>query len=349
MVDLKSILPGDLEAYFAALGEPPYRGRQVFHWLHGRGVRDFDEVTVLPRSLRERLAAEATAQVFPVVARQRDPHDGTVKYLFRLADGQTVETVLMTYRYGLSACVSSQVGCRMGCRFCASTVGGLLRNLEPGEMAEQVVALNRDLLPEGRRVARVVVMGMGEPLENLANVLQFLRLIHQPEGCAIGWRHMTVSTSGLVPGIDALAEEDLPITLAISLHAPTDELRSHLVPLNRRYPLQALLAACRRYFERTRRRLTFEYVMIDGVNDLPELARELARLLRGLPGHVNLIPLNPVPGRGLDCSRPEAMRAFQRVLHDAGIPATVRRQLGTSIDAACGQLRRREAPQPVPR
>jgi 23S rRNA (adenine2503-C2)-methyltransferase len=233
------------------------------------------------------------------------------------------------------------------------TVGGLVRNLEAGEMAEQVVALNRDLAagpgrpgagagPEGGRVARVVVMGMGEPLENLANVLRFLRLAHEPEGCGIGWRHMTVSTSGLVPGIDALAEEDLPVTLAVSLHAPTDELRSQLVPLNRRYPLDVLMAACRRYFGRTGRRLTFEYVMIDGVNDLPELARELARLLRGLPCHVNLIPLNPVPGRGLACSRPEAIGAFRRVLRDAGLAATVRRQLGTAIDAACGQLRRRQ-------
>lgn len=341
MIDLKGLLPSEIEAYVETIGQPAYRGRQIFHWLHGRGARDFASISVLPRALRERLAATATTQAFELLARQQDPGDGTLKLLFRLADGETVETVLMRYRYGLTACVSSQVGCRIGCRFCASSTGGLVRNLEAGEMVEQVVALNRELAPAGERVGRIVVMGMGEPLENLPAVLRFLRLAHEPEGCAIGWRHMTVSTSGLVPGIDALAAEDLPITLAISLHAPTDELRSYLVPLNRRYPLDALLAACRRYFTATGRRLTFEYVMIDGVNDLPELARELVRRLRDLPCHVNLIPLNPVPGRGLEGSPPEARRAFRDILAQAGIAATVRRQLGTSIDAACGQLRRR--------
>ena len=362
------------------------------------------------------MQAHATTWPTTLLARQADPVDGTVKYLFRLGDGHTVETVLMRYRYGYTACISSQVGCRMGCRFCASTIGGLTRNLSPGEMVEQLLAVNRDLADPTRRgdvrlfpvpspdvlaagphragthrsaenrvgqtvsdrrvpaadcapaapdpgslssqsgsgsgdrapeagwdrVSRLVVMGMGEPLENLEAVLSFLRVAHELEGAGIGWRHMTVSTSGLVPGIEALAACALPITLAVSLHAPNDELRDFLVPVNRRYPLAALLPACRAYVERTHRRLTFEYVMISHVNDLAEHARELTKLLRGLQCHVNLIPLNPVRERDLHCSTPEAMERFRAVLHGAGIPATVRRQLGLTIDAACGQLRRRE-------
>jgi 23S rRNA (adenine2503-C2)-methyltransferase len=343
---VKGMTPEELGRWFAAAGEHAYRGPQLFSWLHGHGARSFQEITVFPLALRQRLEATADPGVFDVLARQADPLDGTVKYLFRLADGETVETVVMRYRYGLTACISSQVGCRMGCRFCASTAGGLVRNLTAAEMVEQLVACNRELASsgspaaEGRRVARLVVMGMGEPLENLDTVLRFLDLAHRPEGCAIGWRHMTVSTSGLVPAMDELAARRLPITLAVSLHAPTDELRSHLMPINRRHPLPELLAACRRYVERTGRRLTFEYAMIDGVNDSPEMARTLAHLVSGLLCHVNLIPLNPVEGRGLDCSPPEVIRTFQRVLQDAGVPATVRRQLGTGIEAACGQLRR---------
>jgi 23S rRNA (adenine2503-C2)-methyltransferase len=349
MVDLKRMLPDELVGLLAAQGEPSYRARQLFAWIHGHGARGLQEMSSLPRGLRERLAAIADLGVLETVTRQEDPGDGTVKFLLRLRDGNTIETVRMTYSYGYSACVSSQVGCHVGCRFCASAIGGLIRNLTASEMIEQIVLLNRDLAREheGARIARVVVMGMGEPMENLPEVLRFLRLAHEPEGCAIGWRHMTVSTSGMVPGIDALAAEDLPITLAVSLHAPNDEVRSHLVPLNRRYPLAELMPACRRYIEATGRRLTFEYVLIGGVNDLPEHARELARLLRGMLCHVNLIPLNPVAGRGLEPSPPRAMAAFQRVLREAGIAATLRRQLGTSIDAACGQLRRRALAEQV--
>jgi 23S rRNA (adenine2503-C2)-methyltransferase len=343
MVDLKRMLPDELAGLLAAQGEPGYRARQLFAWMHGHGARSFAEMSSLPRSLRERLAAVGELGVLEPVTRQQDPGDGTVKLLLRLHDGNTVETVRMRYSYGHSACVSSQVGCHVGCRFCASAIGGLVRNLTASEMIEQVILCNRDLaaFEPGARIARVVVMGMGEPMENLPEVLRFLRLAHEPDGCGIGWRHMTVSTSGLVPGIDALAAEDLPITLAVSLHAPNDEVRSRLVPLNRRYPLAELLPACRRYVEATGRRLTFEYVLIGGVNDLPEHARELARLVRGLLCHVNLIPLNPVAGRGLRPSPPAAMADFRRILRQAGIPATLRRQLGTSIDAACGQLRRR--------
>jgi len=363
--DAKGLLPEELSALFVSWGEPGYRGLQAFEWLHGKGARSFSEMTVLPAGLRAAAAERLSPTTFRVLARQVDRQDGTVKYLFELGDGATVETVLMRYRYGYSACVSSQVGCRMGCRFCASTLEGLRRNLLAGEMAEQLALLNRDLAEHGddpewfpvppavddgeeqeapagfRRVSRLVVMGMGEPLENLEAVVRFLQLAHEPAGAGIGMRHMTVSTSGVVPGIDALAEAELPITLAVSLHAPNDALRDTLVPLNRRYPLASLLGACRRYAERTGRRLTFEYVLISGVNDLPEHARELGRLLRGLPAHVNLIPLNPVPEWGLEPSTAEATARFQGLVYGAGLPVTLRRQLGTAIDAACGQLRRR--------
>jgi 23S rRNA (adenine2503-C2)-methyltransferase len=357
-----------LGALFASWGFPAYRGRQVFEWLHARGAEDFADITVLPAPLRAEAAARLSPTTFRALARQTDPGDGTVKYLFELADGFTVETVLMRYRYGYTACVSSQVGCRMGCRFCASTLGGLKRNLLAGEMAEQVDYLNRDLAAHGgdpaafpapvrprdaedagaagaaslfARVSRIVVMGMGEPLENLDAVTSFLRVAHEPAGAGIGMRHMTVSTSGMVPGIDRLAELDWPVTLAVSLHAPNDALRDALVPLNRRYPLAELIPACRRYALRTGRRLTFEYVLIGGCNDLPEHARELGRLLRGLPCHVNLIPLNPVPEWNLRPSTGEATARFRGLVRGAGLPVTLRRQLGTAIDAACWQLRRR--------
>ncbi|HVB09322.1 MAG TPA: 23S rRNA (adenine(2503)-C(2))-methyltransferase RlmN [Bacillota bacterium] len=351
MVDLKRMLPDEMVGVLAAQGEPAYRAGQLFAWIQGRGARSFEAMSSLPRGLRERLAEIADLGVLQTVTRQADPHDGTVKYLLRLRDGNTIETVRMSYSYGYSACVSSQVGCHVGCRFCASAIGGLVRNLTASEMIEQLILLNHDLAQEeeGARIARVVVMGMGEPMENLPEVLRFLRLAHEPDGCGIGWRHMTVSTSGVVPGIDALAAEDLPITLAVSLHAPNDEVRSRLVPLGRRYPIAELMPACRRYVEATGRRLTFEYVLIGGVNDLPEHARELGRLLRGMLCHVNLIPLNPVAGRGLEPSPPQAMAIFQRILREQGITATLRRQLGTAIDAACGQLRRRVLEEPATR
>ncbi len=373
LLDAMGMLPGELADLFVAGGEPPYRGRQLFSALHAHGATDYVAITVLPEGVRARLAAEAAPPAPALVARRVDPLDGTVKYLFRLGDGETVETVLMRYRFGYTACVSSQVGCRQGCRFCASTIGGLTRNLLAGEMAAQIAYLNRDLSdpthagdtawfpvpggdageatdegePEAQgrrarfdRVSRVVVMGIGEPMENLDAVIRFLRVVHEPSGAGIGWRHMTVSTSGLVAAMDRMALVGLPITLAVSLHAPNDELRNRLVPVNRRYPLGELLPACRRYLEHTGRRLTFEYVLIDGVNDLPEHARELGRLLRGLTCQVNLIPMNPVAERQLHSSPPEAQARFRGLLRGAGIPCTIRRQLGASIDAACGQLRR---------
>lgn len=334
----------ELQAFLKELGEPAYRADQVFRWIY-RGGTDFDAMTDLPLSLRQRLAGAARLGPMEVAERQADPEDGTVKLLLRLSDDQTVETVLLRQPYGVSVCVSTQAGCRMGCAFCASTVGGLARNLRPGEMAVQVLAaldaLRESDGPEAR-VSHVVLMGIGEPLENYEAVLAFLHLLHDPKGLGISYRHITLSTSGLVPQIQRLAGEGLPITLAVSLHAPNDTLRTRLMPVNRRHPLAELLSACDRYAEATGRRITYEYALIDGVNDSPDLARELAGLLRGRLCHVNLIPLNP-SGRGLAGSPHERVRAFQALLEEAGVRATVRKELGANIDAACGQLRRRQA------
>lgn len=336
--NLKDLSLAELEDWFAGLGEDRFRGRQVFRWLHRRAACSFAEMTDLPRELRQRLEGEATPGCALVLRRQEDPRDGTVKFLVGLEDGQAIEAVRLRYRFGFSVCVSTQAGCRMGCVFCASTVGGRARDLSPGEMVEEVLVAERDLGGRGH-VSRVVLMGIGEPLENYAAVVKFLRLLHEPEGLGLSYRRMTLSTCGLVPGIRRLAGEGLPVTLAVSLHAPEDELRSRLMPVNRRYPLAELLPACEEYARRTGRRVTFEYALIDGVNDDPELARALARRLRGMSCHVNLIPLNP-SGRGLRGSPPERVEAFRAVLERAGVAVTVRRELGTGIDAACGQLRR---------
>lgn len=341
-VDWLGLLPAELEGLLAGMGEPAYRGRQIFAWLHGRQVTDFAQMTDLPKALRQRLAAAGGPAVPALRRLQVDPVDGTRKYLLELADGQLIETVLMRHRYGLSLCVSTQVGCRMGCRFCASTIGGLVRNLAAGEMAGQLLVANRDLAPRGERVSHVVLMGIGEPLENYEAAVRFIRLAHEPRGAGIGYRHITVSTSGLVPGIRRLAREGLPVTLAVSLHAPNDDIRSYLMPVNRRWPIAEVLDACREYVELTGRRVTFEYVLLEDVNDRPEHARELAERVGGLLCHVNLIPWNPVSERPFRAPGPERVRAFYEELASRGVPVTVRRELGQRIDAACGQLRRRE-------
>ena len=337
------LLPEELAAALATWGEPSYRGQQIFTWMHRRGVTRFAAMTDLPKALRRRLAALGDPVVPEVRAVQVDPEDGTRKYLLELADGQLIETVLMRYRYGLSLCVSSQVGCAMGCRFCASTLGGLVRNLSAAEMAGQLLVVNRHLAVQGERVSHLVVMGIGEPLQNLDATLRFLRIAHHPKGAGISYRHMTVSTSGLVPQIRRLAEEGLPITLAVSLHAPNDALRSWLMPVNRRWPMAELMDACREYVQRTGRRITFEYVLIEDVNDRPEHAAELADVLAGLGGpvHVNLIPWNPVSERPFKAPSPQRVEAFAAALRRRGVNVTVRRQLGRRIEAACGQLRRR--------
>ena len=336
MKDIKSMTREELSAELAAMGEPAFRAKQVFSWLH-RGAR-FEEMSNLPKSLRERLAAEYELHIPEAARKQVSAKDGTVKYLWRLRDGCCVESVLMRYRHGNTVCISSEVGCAMGCAFCASTRGGLARRLLPSEMLDQVLFTQLD---SGLPISNIVLMGIGEPLDNYDNVRRFLTLVNDPEGMNIGMRHISLSTCGLVEGIDRLAEENLQLTLSVSLHAPDDTLRSQLMPVNRRYDIDALLGACRRYFEKTGRRISFEYAMIDGRNDTPEMAALLIRRLRGLPAHVNLIPLNRIEESPLQPSTRQAVMAFQQALENAGITATVRRTLGSDIDASCGQLRKK--------
>ena len=317
------------------MGEPAFRAKQVFTWLH-RGAASFDEMTNLSKSLREKLK-ERCFITAPVVARKQESRlDGTIKYLWELSDGNCIETVLMQYHHGNTVCISSQVGCRMGCAFCASTIAGKVRDLRPSEMLDQVMFTQLD---SGRTVSNIVLMGIGEPLDNMANVLRFLELVNHPDGMNIGMRHISLSTCGVVPGIDALAEQQLQLTLSVSLHAPDSETRSRIMPVNRAYDVELLFDACHRYFEKTGRRISFEYAMIDGVNDNDWQADLIAKKLRGMPGHVNLIPLNDVVESPYKPSRRVA--AFQKRLESHGITATVRRSLGGDIDASCGQLRRK--------
>ena len=336
MKDIKSMTREELSAELSALGEPAFRAKQVFSWLH-RGA-SFDEMTNLPKTLRSRLAEEFELHRPEIARRQVSAKDGTVKYLWRLRDGCCVESVLMRYHHGNTVCISSEVGCAMGCAFCASTRGGLVRRLLPSEMLDQVLFTQID---SGLPISNIVLMGIGEPLDNFDNVRRFLTLVNDPEGMNIGMRHISLSTCGLVEGIDRLAEENLQLTLSVSLHAPDDALRSRLMPVNRRYDVETLLSACRRYFETTGRRISFEYAMIDGQNDTPEMAALLIRRLRGLPAHVNLIPLNRIEESPLQPSTRQAVLAFQQALEAAGITATVRRTLGSDIDASCGQLRKK--------
>ena len=335
MKDIKSMTLPELQAAMKEMGQPAFRAGQIYSWLH-RGVRDFSEMTDISRSLRERLTAEYTL-VSPTVARRlQSQKDGTIKYLWRLMDGNCVESVLMRYHYGNTICISSEVGCRMGCAFCASTVGGRVRNLTAGELLDQVIFTQKD---SGVPISNIVLMGIGEPLDNYDNVRRFLTLVNHPDGVNIGMRHISLSTCGLIRGIDRLAEEGLQLTLSVSLHAPDDETRSALMPINRGTGVEALLAACRRYFAKTGRRISYEYAMIDGVNDTPRHAALLGDRLEGTVAHVNLIPLNYVEESSLKPSPHVA--AFQRQLEKRGIPATVRRRLGSDIDASCGQLRRK--------
>lgn len=343
--ELLSLLPGELEERLVALGEAKYRAKQIFPQLH-RGLSP-DEMTNLGKKLQEKIR-QSFSWHLPVIERKLvSALDGTVKYLFGLADGNCVESVVMRYHHGNTICISSQVGCRMGCKFCASTIGGRVRDLTAGELLGQVIAAQKDT---GERISNVVMMGIGEPLDNYDNVLRFLRLVNCEEGLCIGYRHISLSTCGLVDGIRRLMEEDLPITLSISLHAPDDETRSAIMPINRRWGVDELLGACRAYYARTGRRISFEYTLIAGKNDSPEQAQKLARVLNsklrtkseGMPIHVNLIPVNEVHESGFVQSDRDAVNAFARVLESKGIRATVRRTLGSDINASCGQLRRAE-------
>ena len=338
---LKSKTLPEMQALFKELGQPAFRAKQVYTWLH-KGVRSYDEMTNLPKALREQLAQNFPIQAPEVVRKQESAKDGTIKYLWRLADGNCVETVLMRYHYGNTVCISTEVGCAMGCAFCASTIGGLVRRLEPHEMLDQVLFTQVD---SGLPVSHIVLMGIGEPLDNFDNVMRFLELVNSEEGMNISMRHISLSTCGLVPRIDALAQRKLQISLAISLHGPNDEIRGKIMPVNKAYPIDTLLAACRRYYEATSRRIHFEYAMIDGVNDRECDARELLRRLKGLGAHINMIPLNHVEESPLKPSSKAAVAKFQKILEDGGITATVRRTLGGDIDASCGQLRRKYTKQ----
>ena len=338
MTELTGMNPAELTDYCREQGLPAFRGRQLFRWIH-QGV-DFDGMTNLPLSLREKLRQTAVAQPVEIIDRRESRLDDTVKFLFGLKDGHCVEGVLMHYHHGYTLCISTQVGCRMGCAFCASTLGGLVRRLEPFEMLDQVLFTQVD---SGLPVSHIVLMGIGEPLDNFDNVMRFLELVNSEDGMNISMRHISLSTCGLVPKIDELAKRKLQLTLSVSLHAPNDEIRNQIMPVNRAYPSEELLAACRRYYEATSRRISFEYAMIDGVNDSEADARELLRRMKGLPAHFNLIPLNYVEESPLKPSSREAVARFQKILEDGGIPATVRRTLGGDIDASCGQLRRKYA------
>jgi 23S rRNA (adenine2503-C2)-methyltransferase len=330
----------ELETLLAGWGEPAYRARQLWRWLYQRLPPGIDAMSDLPRGLRTRLQAETVLGRLTPAADLRSRDGSTHKLLFRLPDGQTIESVLMSYRDARrTACISSQAGCGMGCVFCATGQMGLLRNLSAGEIVEQVLWFQRELAAQGERLTNVVLMGMGEPLANYGPVLEALRRMIDPDGLALGQRRITLSTVGLVPGIEKFAREDLEVNLAVSLHAATDELRDRLVPINRRYPLAEVMNACRIYLARTRRRVTFEWALIDGVNDDPEQARALARLVKGILCHVNVIPLNPTRGYAGGPSQRERVAAFAAVLEAAQIPVTVRVRRGIDINAGCGQLR----------
>ena len=336
-MNLKNLTLPELAETIKALGQPPFRAKQVYSWLH-KGVRSYEEMTNLPKNLRDRLGENYPIQAPTVVRRQESRKDGTIKYLWQLSDGNCVETVLMRYPYGNTVCISTEVGCRMGCAFCASTLGGLVRRLEPFEMLDQVLFTQVD---SGLPISHIVLMGIGEPLDNFDNVMRFLELVNSAEGMNISMRHISLSTCGLVPKIDELAKRNLQLTLSVSLHAPNDGIRDTIMPVNKLYPSQELIDACRRYYEATSRRISFEYAMIGGVNDSRENAKELIRRMKGLPCHFNLIPLNHVEESPLKPSTREAVAAFQKTLESGGIPATVRRTLGGDIDASCGQLRRK--------
>lgn len=327
----------ELQDAFAALGEPKFRAKQVFAWLH-RGAVSFEAMTNLSKHLRETLDSLYFINKPTVARKQISRLDGTIKYLWRLRDGNCVESVVMQYHHGNTVCISSEVGCPMGCKFCASTIGGLVRRLEPSELLDQVLFSQLD---SGLPISNIVLMGIGEPLDNFDNVMRFLELVNSPDGMNIGMRHISLSTCGLVDKIEQLAERDLQLTLSVSLHSPDDESRSKIMPVNRRWPVDTLLSACRDYFAKTGRRISFEYTMISGVSDSPEQAQLLAKKLAGMGAHVNMIPLNNVTESGLHTSSRQAIRRFQTILEEHGVTATLRRTLGSDIDASCGQLRRK--------
>lgn len=336
MIDIKSMTIEELTDWVVQNGEPKFRAAQLFSWLHEKHARSLDEMTNLPKSLREKLAGQVT--FVKEITRQQSKSDGTIKFLYAMEDGQMIETVWMPHDYGNSICISSQAGCRMGCRFCASTIGGLVRNLTAAEMLEQVYA---SLSATSERLSNLVVMGTGEPLDNYDNLIRFIHLISHEKGYNLSTRSITVSTCGLVPEIKRLSNENLPITLALSLHATTDEERKALMPIANKYSIDEVLKACDYYFEKTGRRVSYEYSLVKGVNDSPEHAKRLSKLLKGRNAHVNLIPVNPVKERDFKASDNNSVKEFKFILEKNSINGTIRRSVGSDIDAACGQLRRK--------
>ena len=339
MIDLKNLEYKELEEFVIGLGEKKYRAAQLFKWLHS-GVTSYDEMTDISKVFREKLKEISYVSTLEIEQKLISKLDGTVKYLFRLPDGNSIESVVMRYKHGLTICISSQVGCRMGCRFCASTIGGLYRSLTAGEILNQLLFAEKDL---GERISNIVLMGIGEPLDNYDNVITFLHNVNNEKGRNIGYRHITLSTCGIVPQIYRLADEKLPITLTISLHAPNDRIRNTIMPISYKYSIDELIRACKYYTEKTGRRLSFEYSLISGVNDSAENARELARLVRPLGAHVNLIPVNKVEERSYRHGSRDDINAFCAQLTEKGINATIRRELGSDISASCGQLRKKAA------
>lgn len=340
MTDLRSLTYEKLCEEIKAMGLPAFRAKQIYEWLHQKRAGSYDEMTNLPAALRERLKSEYPLAAVSVERKLVSKFDGTVKYLFRLGDGEHVEGVRMAYKRGGSLCISTQCGCRMGCTFCASTLTGLCRNLTPSEMLSEVYLAAKDAEENGEKIASIVLMGIGEPLDNFDNVMDFLTIVTSEQGFNMGMRHISLSTCGLVDKIYKLAEKKLQLTLSVSLHAPNDEIRRRTMPVARRYPIDELIKACRDYFDTTGRRISFEYALIDGVNDQPEHAMELIALLKGMGAHVNLIPVNKVNETGYRRGKRETVEAFCKLLNDNGQNATIRRELGSDINAACGQLRR---------
>lgn len=342
MNDIKSMTLEELKKDMDEIKEPSFRAKQLYEWMHRKLVRSFDEMSNLPASLREKCRERYEYTALRTADMQESAADGTRKYLFELSDGNLVESVWMKYKHGNSVCISSQAGCRMGCVFCASTIDGLVRNLTPSEMLDQIYAVT---LLTKERVSNVVVMGTGEPLDNYENLIRFIRLLTDENGLHISQRNVTVSTCGIVPGIKRLAGEEFQITLAISLHAATDEKRRRLMPVANKYSIEELMEACRFYFEKTGRRITFEYSLVDGVNDTMEDAGQLSRLVKPMNCHVNLIPVNPIKERNFVQSQKEVIIKYKNKLEKNGINVTIRREMGRDIDGACGQLRRRHKEQ----
>ncbi|MDD6157228.1 MAG: 23S rRNA (adenine(2503)-C(2))-methyltransferase RlmN [Lachnospiraceae bacterium] len=337
-VDIKSMNLEELTDFMAELGEKPFRAKQIYQWIHGKQIENWDEMTNISKALREKLASAAYLTCLRKEEVQISKLDGTRKYLFALEDGNVIESVLMRYKHGNSVCISSQVGCRMGCRFCASTLDGLVRGLAPSEMLDQIYKIGRDI---GERISNVVVMGTGEPLDNFDNLLKFIELLTDENGLNISQRNLTVSTCGIVPRMRELADRELAITLALSLHASNQQKRLELMPVANKYEIHEVVDACKYYFSRTGRRVTFEYSLVGGVNDTNRDAEELAALIHGMNCHVNLIPVNPIKERSYVQSNQEVIAAFKAKLEKKGIPVTVRREMGRDIDGACGQLRKR--------